>query len=166
MPVEMLAIGRVLRPHGVRGELLLEQMTDFPEHLREVETVYLGEPAEPHPLAGFRQHRGQLLIRLGDCPDRDCAEALRGALVQVRAEAAAPLPPGRYYHHQLTGLPVVTDEGEALGELAEIIETGANDVYVVRGPSGEILLPAIRSVILKIDLEARQILVHLIEGLR
>ena len=166
MPTEFLAIGRVLRPHGVRGELLLETLTDFPEHLSEMETVYLGEAAEPHPLRSVRIHRKQLLIQLADCPDRETAETFRGQLMQIRGEAAAPPPPGRYYQHQLIGLSVVTDEGEALGEIAEVIETGSNDVYVVRGPSGELLLPALRSVIQSIDLESRRVVVHLIPGLR
>jgi 16S rRNA processing protein RimM len=161
-----LAVGRVLRPHGVRGELLLESLTDFPEHLAEVDTVYLGEPAAPHRLVRARVHRGQVILQLADCDDRDCAEAYRGQVVSIEAQAAAPLPPGRYYHHQLIGLSVVSDEGEPLGELAEIIETGANDVYVVVGPAGEVLLPAIDTVILDINLDARRITAHLIEGLR
>jgi 16S rRNA processing protein RimM len=166
MPIELLAVGRVLRPHGVRGDLLLETLTDFPQHLAEVDTVYLGEPPVAHPLAAARVHRGQLILRLADVPDRDAADAFRGQLVQIKAVAAAPLPPGTYYHHQLLGLPVVTEAGEPLGELAEVLETGANDVYVVQGPGGELLLPAIRSVILSIDLAARQITVRVPAGLR
>jgi 16S rRNA processing protein RimM len=163
---ELIAVGRVLRPHGVRGELLLSSLTDFPEHLRQVEVVYLGEAAEPHPVAAVRQHRDQLILRLAGCADREQADAFRGQLVQVRPQAAAPLPPGRYYHHQIIGLEVVTDAGETLGQVAEIITTGANDVYVVRGEAGEILLPAIRSVILEISLDQQRLTVHLLDGLR
>ena len=141
MPPEYLAVGRVLRPHGVRGEMLLERYTDFPEHLAQVATVFVGEAAEPHQLASARLHRGQLLIRLSDCGDRDCADTYRGQIVQVRTSEAAPLPPGRYYHHQLIGLLAVTEEGEALGKVVDVLETGANDVYVVMVPGGEILLP-------------------------
>ena len=166
MPPEYLAVGRVLRPHGVQGELLLEPLTDFPEHLKEVDTVFLGDAAEPHALAAARQHRGQLLIRLADCPDRNCADAYRGQLVQIRVEAAAPLPPGRFYQHQVVGLNVVTDAGEMLGKVVEVLETGANDVYVVAGSDGEILLPAIKSVILSIDPDAGRMTVHLMDGLR
>ncbi len=166
MATELLAVGHVVRPHGVRGELLLEPLTDFPEHLREVETVYVGEAAQAHRLAGARHHRGQLIIRLGDCADRDCAERFRGQLVQIRAEAAAPLPPGRYYHHQIIGLTAVTEAGEELGKVVEILETGANDVYVVDTAQGELLLPAIKSVITAIELDQQRIVVHLMEGLR
>ncbi|MGH2522160.1 MAG: ribosome maturation factor RimM [Anaerolineales bacterium] len=166
MPPEFLAVGRVLRPHGLRGELLLQSLTDFPERLEGVETVYLGEAAAPNRLLGVRVRRGELLIRLAEVVDREAAEAFRGQLVQIRIEQAAPLPPGQYYHHQIIGLPVVTEEGEALGDVTGILETGANDVYVVSGPQGEILLPAIRSVVRQIDLDARRITVHLLEGLR
>jgi 16S rRNA processing protein RimM len=166
MSVEFLAIGRVLRPHGVRGDLLLETLTEFPDRLQAGDSVFLGETAVEHTLATVRLHRQQLIIRLEGCQDRDCAEAYRGLLVQIRAAAASPLPPGRYYHHQLIGLRAVSDEGELLGTLTKILETGANDVYIVSGPNGDLLLPAIRSVILDIDLESGQMTVHLLEGLR
>lgn len=170
MPIQFLAIGNVIRPHGVRGELLLETLTDFPEHLAEVETVYLGQAdadtPQPHPLRRARLHQRDLLIQLADCLDRDAADAYRGQTVFIRTEQAAPLPSGRYYHHQIIGLTVVTDEGERLGDIAEILETGANDVYVVAGPAGEILLPALQSVIQHIDLDAKKMTVHLLEGLR
>jgi 16S rRNA processing protein RimM len=166
MSRQLLAVGRVVRPHGVRGELLVESLTDFPEHLAEVDIVYVGDEAEPHPLAAARLHRDQLLLRLADCTDRDSAEQYRGQLVQIEARAAAPLPPGTYYHHQLIGCRVVSDDGDDLGELVDILETGANDVYVVATPDGELLLPAIQTVILDIDLAERRITAHLIEGLR
>lgn len=168
MAIEFLAVGRVVRPHGVRGELALEVLTEFPAHLAEAEVVYVGEAAVPHTLRRVRAPRnGQIVIQLADCLDRNAAEAYRGQLVQIKTEQAAPLPPGRYYHHQIVGLDVQTDAGEALGQVTEILETGANDVYVVTGVDGqELLLPALRSVILQIDLEARRMTVHLLEGLR
>jgi 16S rRNA processing protein RimM len=164
--VEFLAVGRVLRPHGVRGELLLATLTDYPEHLSEQSVVYLGEPPQAHPLAGVRIHRSQLIIRLADCHDRAGADAYRDQIVQIEAQSAAPLPPGLYYHHQLIGLAVYTEAGEHLGELSEVLETGANDVYVVKGPQEELLLPVIAEVIRSVDLEARRLTVRLLEGLR
>jgi 16S rRNA processing protein RimM len=166
MSTEFLAVGRVLRPHGVRGELLLASLTDFPEHLAEHKVIYLGEPPQPHPLAGVRIHRSQIILRLGDCHGREAADGFRDQLVRIEAKAAAPLPPGMYYHHQLVGLAVYTEVGEHLGELVEVLETGANDVYVVNGPQGELLLPVIADVIRGVDLVARRLTVHLIDGLR
>ena len=164
--MELVAVGRVVRPHGVRGELVLQPLTAFSERLREADVVYLGEAAEPHPLAEVRLHRGRLLIRLADCGDRETADAHREQLVQIQVEATAPLRAGQYYYHQLIGLLAVTDDGENLGEVVEILETGSNDVYVVKGPQGQILLPALRSVITSVDLDAHRMTVHLIEGLR
>jgi len=159
-----LVIGKVLRPHGVRGELLLQVHTDSPTHLAEVETVFVGEMHAPHRLEKSRLHRNQLLIKIEGYDDRITADALRGQIISVALADATPLKPGEYYHHQIVGLKVVTDEGEELGVVAEILETGANDVYAVSGPNGELLLPAIKSVILKI--EPPQMTVHLIDGLR
>jgi 16S rRNA processing protein RimM len=163
---QFLAVGTVVRPHGLRGELLINSLTDFPEHLASVEVVYLGDRAEPHPLARVRRQRGKFIIQLGDCPDREAAEKYRGQVVQIKAEAAAPLPPGMYYHHQVIGLAAYTEDGEHLGELVEVLETGANDVYVIRGEQGELLLPVIPSVIRGIDIDTRRLTVHLLDGLR
>jgi 16S rRNA processing protein RimM len=166
MPPKYLAVGRVARPHGVRGDLLLHVLTDFPEYLTDEKTVYLGDAAEPHALVEARFHRGDLIVRLGDCADRDTAEKFRGQLMQIKF-IERRLPPGRYYHHQIIGLRVVTETGEALGTITDIIETGANDVYVVRATTGpELLIPALKSVMLNVDLAAGQMTVHLPDGLR
>jgi 16S rRNA processing protein RimM len=161
---DYLVIGRVLRPQGVRGELRLEVQTDSPGHLSELEKVYVGSHHTAYALTSFRMHRGVLLVSLSGITDRDEADRLRGEIISISLKDAAPLKAGEYYHHQIIGLNVVTDAGEALGQVVEIIQTGANDVYVTRGPAGEVLLPAIKSVILAI--EPPQMVVHLLEGLR
>jgi 16S rRNA processing protein RimM len=161
---QYLVIGKVLRPHGIRGELRLEMHTDTPAHLQEVDTVYVGEKHKAYRLKSFRVHMGLILVTLAGLPDRTTADALRGEIVSVKFAEAAPLKQGEFYHHQVMGLQVVSDTGEALGVVSEIITTGANDVYVVKGEAGEILLPAIKSVILKI--EPPLMTVHLLEGLR
>ena len=161
---QYLVVGKVFRPQGIRGELRLEIHTDTPNHLHDVATVYVGEEYQPYSLESFRLHSGVLLISLAEVQDRDQADLLRGLTVAVKIEEAAPLKVGEFYHHQIIGLKVVTDEGEDLGAVTEIITTGANDVYVVRGEK-EVLLPAIKSVILKIE-PPTQMVVHLLEGLR
>ena len=166
MTPEYLAVGRVLRPHGVRGDLLLQVLTDFPERLEPGGTVYVGEEAVPYLLTKAHVHGQHLIVHLTGCDDIDAGQGFRNQLIQIRRQAAAPLPEGQYYFHQLIGLEVVTEEGEALGRLEEVVETGANDVYVVKNDQGEVLLPAIKSVIRQIDLEAGVMTVHLLEGLR
>jgi len=106
-----------------------------------------------------------LLLKLGGCDDRNGADELRGMLVQIPLKEAAPLEEGEYYHFQLIGVRVETESGEWLGQVVEVLETGANDVYVVRGPWGEVLLPAVNDVILELDLELRRMVVHLLPGM-
>ena len=161
---QFMAVGKVLRPQGVRGELRLEIHTGYPGHLADVDTVYIGESHLPRRLQSSRQHQKTLLIKIEGCDDRTQADALRGQLISVAATDAVALKPGQFFHHQIIGLNVVGDDGELLGVVSEILQTGSNDVYVVKNSTGELLLPAIQSVILKI--EPPQITVHLIEGLR
>lgn len=175
----LVPVGRVVRPHGVRGELVIEPLRAVMEPLALGKTIYLGEHAEPREVEGLRHHRGRWLIRLVGCGDRDAAEALRGQVIQIeRPRQALPpgsvlppgqiLPPGHLYGHddEIIGLAVFTEMGESLGEVTEIIVTGANDVYVVAGPNGDILLPAIPDVIRHVDLAAQRMTVHLLDGLR
>jgi 16S rRNA processing protein RimM len=165
-----LLVGRVLRPHGVRGELRVEIITDYPEQLAQHAYFYLARPDSPeivhrYSVAGLRFHRKALLLKLNDCDDRNAADELRGMLVQIPVEEAVPLEEGEYYLFQLIGVRVETEDGEWLGQVVDVIETGANDVYVVRGPRGEVLLPAIDDVIVDLDLESKRMQVHLISGL-
>ena len=164
---EYLLVGEVLRPHGVRGALLLQVLTEFPDRLKDQEFLYLGPRRRKFRVAQAGQHGREILLSLAEITDRDTAEVLRGLGVYIRVGDAGPLPPGRFYHHQVEGLEVVADTGERLGTVARIMETGANDVYVVRDEAGrETLLPAIPAVIRKYDLETGRLLVHLLEGLR
>jgi len=162
-----VAIGRIIRPHGVRGEVAIEVLTDFPERFDTVEVVYLGNEleAEAWRVKATRWHKDHVLLALHGCPDRTAADKLRGLLVQVPIEEAMPLSEGEYYVHELVGLDVVTVEGEDLGRISDVLFTHANDVYVVVGPRGQILLPAIAEVVERIDLTAGQMVVRLMDGL-
>jgi 16S rRNA processing protein RimM len=161
----LLAVGRVLRPHGLRGELRVELLTDYPERFALHRLLYLGPTAQPYELEAVRFHKEAALIKLVGCDDRDAAGLLRGQLVQIPMDQAVPLEDGEYYLFQVIGLEVVTDAGESLGRVVEVIDTHANDVYLVRGPRGEVLLPAIADVVQEIDWEARRIRVTLLPGL-
>lgn len=161
-----LVIGRVLRPHGVRGELRLEIITGYPERVAQLKQLFVGPDHRRYAVEGARLHQGALLLKLQGCDDRTAAEALRNCLVEVAREEAVPLAEGEYYHFQLIGVQVITEAGEPLGEIVEVLDTpGANDVYVVQGPRGELLLPGIREVVRTLDLAQRQMVVHLLPGL-
>ncbi len=161
-----LIVGRVVRPHGIRGAIQVEILTDTPEHIAELETLYLGPHHLPYQVEQARFHKQRLLLQLKECTERNAAEALRGDSVAMAREDAIPLAEDEFYHFQLEGMTVQTDTGEELGELVEILSPpGANDVYIVHGLRGEVLLPAIPEVVQEIDLEAGRIVVHLIPGL-
>ena len=162
-----LAIGRVVRAHGVRGEISVAVLTDFPERFETTEWVYLGNEfeADAYHLKGYRWHKKNVLLTLAEITDRTEAEQLRGQLVQVPIEEAVPLPNGDYYLYQLINLQVVTIDNKILGTITDVIETGANDVYIVSGGQQEILLPAIPEVIKSIDLDKGQMIVELMDGL-
>jgi 16S rRNA processing protein RimM len=117
-------------------------------------------------LERYRLHKGRVLLKLAGCDDRAAAEAFRWQLVQVRREDALPLAEDEYYEYQILGLAVWTVTGDNLGNIVEIIDTGANDVYTIRGSNGhDILIPAIEEVIREIDLDAGRLTVELPEGL-
>lgn len=160
-----LAVARVVRPFGVRGELKLEVLTGFPEKLGRLSRVYVGEQATPHEVMRFQWHGDKLLLQLADVCDRNAAEELRGQLVQIAREDAVELAPGQFYEHQIIGLSVVTTGGEPLGQVIEVLATGANDVYVVQGPRGQVLLPARVEVVRTIDLDTGTMTVTLLPGL-
>lgn len=164
---EFLVVGKLRRPHGLCGEILLEILTDFPERLIANVEVYAGDEHQPLCIRSARQHKQALLVTFDGYDDRESVGELRNKFVYVLTDDRPPLPDGEYYFHELTGLQVVTDKGENLGVLTNILETGANDVYIVHPPDEgkDILLPAIDPVILEIDLEQSQMLVHILPGL-
>jgi 16S rRNA processing protein RimM len=159
-------VGKLRHPHGVRGEILLEVITDFPERLQPGVTVLVGEDHQPQRIRSRRAHNKGLLVSFDGYTAPETVGALRNAMVYVPTADRPPLPEGEYYHHQLLGLRVLDDEGRELGRLIEILTTAANDIYIVRGEnSPEILLPATEEVILEIDLEKGLLRAHLLPGL-
>jgi 16S rRNA processing protein RimM len=163
---EFLVIGKLRRPHGLRGEILMDVLTDFPERLLPGATVFLGEEHQPQRITGLRPQDQALLVTIAGFQSPEEVGRFRNHLVYVRTDDRPVLPEGEYYHHQLLGLKVIRDSGENLGILSEILITGANDVYVVQPEDGpEILLPAIADVIQEIDLAQGYLVVHLLPGL-
>jgi 16S rRNA processing protein RimM len=160
-PVFLVA-GRLRRPHGIAGEIVLEILSDFPERFKVGRQIFVGEDHSLHTISEIRVVPEGLLVHLEGIATREQAFDLRNQLVYVRLRDLPPLPAGTYYHHQLIGLSVIDEAGQTIGLLTEILETGANDVYVVTSPEGkEILIPAVESVVQEVDLEARCIRVNL-----
>jgi len=163
-----LIIGRVLKPWGYRGEIKVKILTDFPERFASLRTVYLGDDAKPFSVERARLHGGNAaLLKLAGIDSPEADAKLREQLVQVAIEDAVKLPEGKVYLYQLIGLRVRATDGQLLGEITDVLDTGANDVYVAQSDDGtrEILLPAIPDVVKEISLERGEIVVELIEGL-
>jgi 16S rRNA processing protein RimM len=161
----LLVIGEVLRPHGVKGEIRVRVLTDNPERFGSLDWVYVGATLDRVRVEGARVHNAYVLLKLEGYDDRAAVEPLRQALVQIPVDEALPLGQGEYFLHQIVGLGTWTVQGEYLGRVREVLVTGANDVYVVRGPKGEILLPAIEEVVRTIDLEGGRLVVEMMQGL-
>jgi 16S rRNA processing protein RimM len=163
---EFLVVGKLGKPHGVRGEIVMDVYTEFPERLAPGVTVYVGSRYQPLQISKTRPHSRGMLLGFEGYQSRDEIAEMRNMLVQVRTADRPELPEGDYYHHQLLGLQVTDENGTGLGRITAIIETGANDVYVIQNDMGEeVLIPAIESVIKDIDLENNHVRIHLLPGL-
>jgi len=161
-----LVVGFLRRPHGVSGELVMDIHTDFPERIAAGRKVFIGEKKQPHTLDTVRPRNDGLLVSFRGVNTPEDAGKFRNQWVYVKASELPPLPQGKYYKFQLVGLDVTDEDGNALGKITDVLETGANDVYIVTNESGkEILLPAIPPVILNLDMEKRALKVRLLEGL-
>ena len=161
-----IVIGQITKPHGVRGELRVKPHTDEPVRFTWLEHIFVGETAPKQTaVEKVRLHQDMILLKLTAVSDRTAAEALRGELLLLPEAEALPLAEDEYYLFQLEGMAVVTEAGEALGVLIRVMETGANNVFVVEGTSGELLLPDIKEVVQEIDFENGRITVKLMPGL-
>jgi 16S rRNA processing protein RimM len=158
-----VSIGRVLGSWGIRGAVKVELLTDFPERFAVGATLWLG--GAPRQIERSHWLRGAAVVHLSGIDDPNVASSLRGALVELPESELRALGEDEYYEHDLIGLSVMTAAGEALGAVAQILPTGANEVLIVRGDRGEYLVPLIAEVVQSIDVDARLITIELMQGL-
>lgn len=164
--------GRVGRPWGVRGEFVVEWLTDScpVEVGRGVVYVRNGDGEySPLTIMTSRKHGTKCVVGVEDIASRDEAKALRGATFFLPVDELPPLLPGEYYSFQLLGLEVITTSGEVVGTIVKIFTAGHHDVYEVasvkKGRSGSVLIPAIKDVVVKVDLEEGMIVINPLKGL-
>ncbi|MFF4807393.1 ribosome maturation factor RimM [Micromonospora chersina] len=176
----LLIVGRIGKPHGIRGEVTVEVRTDEPEARFAPGAVLRTEPgavAPPEPgayrvpekltIESARWHQGRLLVAFEGVLDRNVAEALRGTLLGVdSADVAPPADPEEFLDHQLVGLAVVTPAGERLGEVARIDHAPASDLLVMRRPDGRTaLIPFVKAIVPEVDVQGGRVVVELPGGL-
>lgn len=169
MIIKFLTIGRVSRPVGLRGRLEINSLTDFASHrFRPGQKVHLS-PSLPHlqelTIEKAQLKGEQVILKFREMSSRTDVENIVGSFLQVRVEEAERLPLDAYWHHQIIGLKVVDLDDQVLGTVEEIIQTGGNDVYAIRGGKREILIPAIKEVVRKVNLEKKVMTVSLLPGL-
>ncbi len=152
--LDLFAVGRVVRPQGLRGELRVRPLTDHLPTLLEARRVWLGlTAAEPVEVERARLHQGTIpVLKLAGVDDMDGAEALRGTEVCLPREELRPLAKDEYFLHDLVGLAVSGPAGEELGKVAGVMETGGRPNLVVEGKRGEILIPFTAETVGEVDL--------------
>lgn len=159
-PVEdpdSVTIGVVLRPHGIKGEVVVEPLTDNEDRFAHLEEVRLARPSGSSTVlrvASMFPHKGRVVIRFEGVSGMDEAEGLRGAELRIPLSALPKLPAGSYYHHQLKGLEVKVETGASLGTVTDLWETGPTPVLVIQdGAKKETLMPLVDAFILEVNLE-------------
>lgn len=163
---ETLQVGEIVNTHGLRGEVKVVAWTDSPEVFEELEYVYADVRKQKMTLeiSHIKYQKANLIVKFKGIDTIDDAEKLKGNVVYVDRDRLGE--PDGYYICDLLGCAVKTDDGELLGELVDVFKTGSNDVYTVKRADGkQVLLPVIDEVILSVDIENNEILVHLLEGL-
>lgn len=166
-----LVIGRIGRPHGLRGEVTVDVRTDEPGERFSVGSVLATEPTERGPLevASSHWHSGRLLIRFAGCEDREAAEELRGIVLVVDSAGLPALPdPDEFHDHELIGLRVVTVAGDEVGAVTDVLHHG-QDLLVIDGTGpragAEILVPFVAPLVPEVDLEAGRLVIDPPPGL-
>ena len=163
-----LQVGVITATHGIRGEVKVFPTTDDPERFLDLETVYLdtGREKKLLTISSVKFFKQFVILKFKEFDNINDVEPFRKKSLLVTREQAVPLEEDEYFIADLIGLRVITDEDKVLGELTDVLETGANDVYQVTDENGkEILLPAIKDCILSVDLEKGEMKVHILEGL-
>lgn len=165
-----MIVGRIRKPHGVFGELKVAVKVDDPDRFYDLDRVFVSRNAEDvNPVeltvTGVRFHRQDALLTFEGYASREKSAELNTQWLFVALEDAVPLEDDELYTFQMIGMDVVTEEGQSIGTVKSIFETGANDVLVVKRDTDEVLIPDIPDVIRKIDVEAKAITVRLLDGL-
>jgi 16S rRNA processing protein RimM len=160
-PEKLVLIGQLCKPHGVKGEIRCHPITDYPERFENTVKVQLfektGSPARELEISAARWQSGKVLLQFVGVDTVDKALEIRGYYVAVGEDELVPLEPGEFYHFELEGLDAYDENDVKMGVLTEVLSTPAHEIYVIQGPEGEILVPAVPAYILRVDTAARLI---------
>ncbi len=164
-------VGKIVNTHGIKGEVRIISTTDFAEERYEVgNKLYLFQEKQVEPVevivATHRKHKNFDLVSFEGYPNVNDVEKFKNSMVKVSEDQLSELEDGEFYFHEIIGCIVKTDEGQELGKIKEILTPGANDVWVIKGKGGkEILIPYIDEVVQEINIEKKEIMITVMEGL-
>jgi 16S rRNA processing protein RimM len=171
MNERLFEVGKIVNTHGVKGELKILSVTDFPEErYRKGNQLLLCHPTLSEPISvtveSARMHKNSYIVKFKQFNNINEVEKYKGGAIKISDDDRGELDEDEFYYDEILGCQVITDEGETLGVIKEILATGANDVWVVRPEKGkDILLPYIDDCILEVNIPERKIKVHVMEGL-
>ncbi|GAV12050.1 MULTISPECIES: ribosome maturation factor RimM [Paenibacillus] len=171
MAQRMFNVGKLVNTHGIRGEVKIIPTTDFPEErFAQKSELVLQQPNSNNSVSvtveRSRLHKNMYIIKFVQFDNINEVEKYKGWMLKVSEEQLDELDEDEYYYHEIIGCKVVTDEGEDLGIIDEILSPGANDVWVVKPAKGKsILIPVIDEVVLTVDVQEKVVTVHIMEGL-
>ena len=163
-PEDRIAVGRITHAHGIHGEVAVLVLSEVKDRFGEGSSMH-AEDGRPLTVESARPHRGRLLVKFREVPDRIVAETLQGQYAFVSASEVPELPEGSFWPHELLGCEVVTETGRLIGRITEVIHGEANDVWIAREEDRETLVPALKDVVLESDLAARRVVVREVPGL-
>ena len=165
---DLLAVGRVRKAFGIKGEIIVAPMTDFPDRFRKLENAYIGRSsadARPVSLDHVSVEPRGVRVKLAGIDSRNEAEKIVGLLVFVDSARRVQLEKGRYFIHDLIGLTVIDQKGNSIGTLKNVLKLPAQDVYLVERNGREIMLPAVKEFVTSVDVDGGTISVRLIDGM-
>ena len=165
---DLYAVGKIVKAHGVKGDVIVQPMTDSVKRFAKLKQVFVGKTAEDVRLVKIENtqvgEKGARL-KLAGIQDRTAAEKLRGEILFVDKEERIRIPKGTFFIHDLIGLRVFDEDENAVGVLRDILQLPAHDVYVIDAHGREVMIPAVKEFIKKIDVGAGTVIVKLIDGL-
>lgn len=168
MAETLFEVGKIVNTHGVKGEVRVLRITDFPERFNVGNTLYIKKNNNLVPLTitSHRVHKQFDLLRFEGYERIEDVQQLMQTTLYIKQSQMTPLPEGEYYYYEIIGCEVVTTEGDSIGIVDHILAPGANDVWVVKRPKGqEALIPYIKDVVKYVDIEKKLITIELMEGL-
>lgn len=163
MSDKMIVIGKIGAPQGVRGEVRIIPLTEFPERFKKLKTAHLDDGTDLE-VESVRYHQEFVLLKFKGLNDRNAIEHLKNRLIQIERKDLMPLPEGHYHVFDIIGLTVYNEQDECLGNISDVLQTGSNDVYVVEQKDKlPLLIPGLKSVVQKIDIASGKMIVKLQE---